>query len=51
MVTSDPSYNHEYLPMVGDRAFTTSALKLILGPDSRPIHENRVIKKIKKILY
>jgi len=42
MVISDPSYNHEYLPMLGDRAFTTAALKLILGPDSPPLLENRV---------
>lgn len=41
MITSDPNYNHEYLPMVGDRAFTTSALKLILGPNSKPILQNR----------
>jgi len=55
MVISDPSYNHEYLPMLGDRAFTTAALKLILGPDSPPLLENRVkfifnIKEKKKYI-
>ncbi|ORX46376.1 PLP-dependent transferase [Piromyces finnis] len=41
MVISDPNYNHEYLSMIGDREFTTSALKLILGPDNQSILENR----------
>jgi len=42
MIISDPNYNHEYLPMDGDREFTDSAMKLILGPNSLPLLENRV---------
>ncbi|KAG4096517.1 putative aspartate protein [Neocallimastix lanati (nom. inval.)] len=41
MIISDPNYNHEYLPMDGDREFTDSAMKLILGPNSLPLLENR----------
>lgn len=42
LIVADPTANHEYLPITGLPDFTKSAAKLILGPDSPAIKENRV---------
>ena len=39
---SDPNLNHEYLPIAGLADFTSAAQKLILGPESAAIKEERV---------
>ncbi|TVY23673.1 Aspartate aminotransferase, cytoplasmic [Lachnellula hyalina] len=38
---SDPSLNHEYLPIAGLQSFTSGAAKLILGADSPALTEKR----------
>lgn len=40
---SDPNLNHEYLPIAGLPEFTAPAQKLILGPDSAAIKDQRVV--------
>lgn len=42
MLLSDPSYNHEYLPIIGLPEFTSAAAEVILGPDSPALAEQRV---------
>ena len=42
ILRKDPNLNHEYLPIAGLAEFTSAAQKLILGPDSPAIKENRV---------
>lgn len=39
---NDPSLNHEYLGIKGLADFTSAAQKLVLGPESVAIRENRV---------
>lgn len=41
-MATDPTQNHEYLPVAGMVDFRASALKLLLGEDSPAIVENRV---------
>ena len=40
---SDPSIDHEYLPITGLAEFTSAAARLILGADSSTIKEKRVV--------
>jgi aspartate aminotransferase len=40
---SDPSIDHEYLPITGLAEFTSAAARLILGADSPTIKEKRVV--------
>lgn len=42
LISSDPTLNHEYLPIAGLSDFTSGASKLILGSDSLPISEGRI---------
>ncbi|KAL4785777.1 pyridoxal phosphate-dependent transferase [Aspergillus varians] len=42
LIRDDPSLNHEYLPIKGLADYTTAAQRLIIGPDSPAIAENRV---------
>ena len=42
ILRSDPSVNHEYLPIAGLAEYTAAAQKLILGEDSPAIKEKRV---------
>ena len=41
-MATDPTQNHEYLPVAGMVDFRAAALKLLLGEDSPAIVENRV---------
>ncbi|XP_074837806.1 putative aspartate aminotransferase, cytoplasmic 2 [Carettochelys insculpta] len=40
-ITSDPTLDHEYLPVLGLSEFTRAATELVLGRGSRAILENR----------
>ncbi|ODQ49814.1 PLP-dependent transferase [Saitoella complicata NRRL Y-17804] len=42
LLRSDPTLDHEYLPIAGLPAFTSAAAKLVLGADSPAIKEDRV---------
>lgn len=42
-IASDPSTNHEYLPQDGLSTFCRLSAELILGRDSRALHEDRVV--------
>ena len=41
-MASDPMLDHEYLPILGLRAFRDAATRLLLGADSPAITKNRV---------
>lgn len=43
ILLSNESLDHEYLPITGLAEFTAAAAKLILGPSSAAIQENRVV--------
>ena len=43
ILLSDPTLNHEYLPITGLPGFVSSAARLILGEDSPAIAEGRVV--------
>ncbi|ORX77513.1 aspartate aminotransferase [Basidiobolus meristosporus CBS 931.73] len=43
VLLSDPNLNHEYLTIRGLPSFTEAAAKLILGPNSPAIAENRTV--------
>ncbi|KAF5100283.1 hypothetical protein DV451_002634 [Geotrichum candidum] len=42
IISSDPSLNHEYLPIAGLPAFTSASAKVILGNNSPALVEDRV---------
>ncbi|KAL2872514.1 aspartate aminotransferase [Aspergillus lucknowensis] len=42
LIRNDPNLNHEYLPIKGLAEYTLAAQKLIVGPQSPAIAENRV---------
>ncbi|KZT02166.1 aspartate aminotransferase [Laetiporus sulphureus 93-53] len=42
MLLNDPNLDHEYLPITGLPEFTNAAARLVLGPNSPAIMENRV---------
>ncbi|KAL2834248.1 pyridoxal phosphate-dependent transferase [Aspergillus cavernicola] len=42
LIRNDPNLNHEYLPIKGLQEYTTASQKLIVGPDSPAIRENRI---------
>ena len=44
ILLNDPTLDHEYLPITGLPEYTTSAAKLILGPNSQAIQEGRVTR-------
>ena len=41
-ISTDPTLDHEYLPIEGLPAFRTAAAQLLLGKNSRSVAENRV---------
>lgn len=41
-MATDPTLNHEYLPLEGMKAFTEASSKLLLGEGSQAITKNRV---------
>lgn len=41
-MANDPTLNHEYLPISGLPDYRTAGIKLLLGPESHAITENRV---------
>ncbi len=41
-MATDPTLNHEYLPLEGMKAFTEASTTLLLGEGSRAITQNRV---------
>ncbi|KAJ3567392.1 hypothetical protein NP233_g6393 [Leucocoprinus birnbaumii] len=43
ILLTDDTLDHEYLPILGLPEYTASAAKLIIGPDSPAIQENRVV--------
>jgi len=43
LIANDESLNHEYLPILGLEEFSNLATKLLLGDDSAPIKEGRVL--------
>lgn len=43
IVLNDDTLDHEYLPITGLASFTSAAAKLILGPTSAAIQEQRVV--------
>jgi aspartate aminotransferase len=43
MLLSDESINHEYLPITGLVDFLSAAARLILGPSSSAIRDDRVV--------
>uniref|UniRef100_A0A8D0E949 aspartate transaminase n=1 Tax=Salvator merianae TaxID=96440 RepID=A0A8D0E949_SALMN len=42
-IPEDPTLNHEYLPELGILEFTTAAMKLVIGKESRALLDNRVM--------
>lgn len=43
LLLTDDTLDHEYLPILGLPEYTAAAARLILGPDSPAIQENRVV--------
>lgn len=43
MIANDDSLNHEYLPILGMEDFSNLATRMVLGEDSVPLKEGRVI--------
>lgn len=41
-MSSDPTLNHEYLPLDGLKAFTEACTRFLLGESSLAITQNRV---------
>lgn len=42
IIANDDTLDHEYLPIAGLPAFTSATAKLIFGPDSPALKEDRV---------
>ena len=42
IIANDDTLDHEYLPIAGLPAFTSATGKLIFGPDSPALKEDRV---------
>ncbi|KZT11265.1 aspartate aminotransferase [Laetiporus sulphureus 93-53] len=42
MLLNDPNLDHEYLPITGLPEFTNAAARLVLGPNSPAVVENRI---------
>jgi len=43
ILLGDPSIDHEYLPILGLPEFTQAAARLMFGPGSAALKENRVV--------
>ena len=43
LIANDDSLNHEYLPILGMEEFSDLATRMLLGDDSTPIKEGRVL--------
>ncbi|CAG8583881.1 9487_t:CDS:10 [Acaulospora morrowiae] len=43
IISSDPTLDHEYLPILGLKSFRDASAKLILGSNNRVIKEKRVV--------